>query len=658
MIRILQQDNRLTKVIFAVIIGGAILAMVIALVPGIFDNGTAGGNGTVYATIHAPGYFGRFTGDTKTITSEEVNRSASQMLAQQKLPPFLLPYMMDRAGQQLIERKILEREADKLGLGVSDEDLRRELKTGGLSAYLFPNGTFIGDNQYIDFVTSNFHMAVADFQNAVKGDMELQRLEAMVTGGVTVSDAAVREAFRKDGSKVKFDYAVISLADVSKTVNPTDADLESFFKQNATRYATAAPETRKIEFFAFDASNIPGGKPAVTDADVQAYYNAHQAQYKVDEQVQTRHILVQVPRGADAATDAAAKAKAQDALNQVKAGGNFAEIAKKYSDDPGSKDKGGELPMIPTAGLDSAYAKAAMALNPGQTSDLIRSQFGYHIIQTVKKESAHAKPLAEVKDTIVATLEQQKSATTQQNFATQLAAEAQKNGMQKTADAHGMHVTTTDYVAKDGVIGSLADSATLLSQAFSTAKGAAPAFASTGEGFAVFQVEDVRPAHAPAFADIKPTVLNDYRSQKTPELLNVQLNKLADRAKVLNDLKKAAAEMNVPLKTSDLVTRDSQVTDLGSMSGPGEVAFTLAKGAISGPINTGATGVVLQVTDKQEPTPDEIAKAFPETREKLLGTQRQELFGVYAANLMAQYTKSGAIVLNQKKTAPPSPLGK
>lgn len=657
MIRFLQQDNRLVKFIMVAFIGVTVIGMVIYLVPGMGDNSMTGSNGAVYATVHAPGYFGRFTGGTKTITSEEVNRSAAQMLAQQKLPPFLLPYMMDRAGQQLIERKILEREADKLGLGVSNEDLRRELKTGGLSAYLFPNGTFIGENQYIDFVTSQFHMAVADFESAVKGDMELQRLEAMVTGGVTVSDAAVREVFRKDGSKVKFDYAVISSADIAKTINPTDAELESFFKQNAARYATAAPETRKIEFFAFDASNIPGGKPQVTDADVQAYYTAHQAEYKVEEQVQTRHILVQVAPGADAKTDGAAKAKAQDALNQVKAGGNFAEIAKKFSDDPSSKDKGGEVPMYPTAKLDPTYAKAAMALNPGQTSDLVRSQFGYHIIQTIKKEPAHAKSLAEVKDTIVALLEQQKSASAQQNFASQMAAEAQKNGMQKTADAHGMHVTTTDYVAKDGVIGSLADSATLLAQAFSTAKGAAPAFASTGEGFAVFQVDDVKPAHTPAFADIKPTLLSDYRSQKTPELLNAQLNKLAGRANVLNDLKKAAAEMNVAFKTSDLVTRESQVPDVGSMSGPGAVAFTLAKGAISGPINTGATGVVLQVIDKQEPTDYESAKAFAATRDKLLGTQRQELFGVYAATLMERYTKSGAVVLSQKKTAP-LPLGK
>jgi peptidyl-prolyl cis-trans isomerase D len=656
MIRILQQDNRITKAIFAVIIGAAILTMVITLVPGIFDNGTSG-DATVYATVHAPGYLGRLSGDSKTVKLDQVNRMAEQQLRQRGYPPALLPYFLPQVGQQLIEKAILQIEAEKMGLTANDQDVKNELEFGVYASTFFPNGKFIGQEAYENLIQGQAQMSIVDFENEVKSDIELQRLEAMVTGGLTVSDSAVRDAFRKEGTKVKFDYAVISSADVTKTINPSDADLEAFFKQNATHYATAAPETRKIEFFAFDPSNIPGGKPTVSDAEVQAYYTQHQTDYNVDEQVQTRHILVMVPRGADAKTDAAAKAKAQDALNQVKAGGNFAELAKKYSDDPGSKDKGGELPMIPTSGLDPAYAKAAMALNQGQTSDLVRSQFGYHIIQTIAKQAAHAKSLAEVKDTIVPMLQQQKAGAAEQGFAQQLAAEAKKDGMQKTAAAHGLHVTTTDYVTSTGVIGSIADSAALLKAAFATAKGADPAFASTGEGFAVFQVDDIHPAHAPAFADVKATILNDYRAQKAPELLNAQLNKLSDRAKVLNDLKKAAAEMNVPVKTSDLVTRDSQVPDIGSMAGPGAVAaFTLPKGGISGPINTGATGVLLQVTDKQEPTADEIAKALPETREKLLSTQRNEIFGVYAETLMAKYLKAGAVVSNQKKTAP-SPFG-
>ena len=346
MIRLLQQDSRTMKILFAVIIGAAAITMVITLVPGIFDNSGATNDATVFATVKEPGFFGRTIGESTPIKTAEVNQLAARQLQQQHLPEQLMPYLLPRAGQILVQRAILKHEADRMNLQVSDEDLRRELQTGPFAQYLFPNGQYIGDDAYINFVSSAFggQLSRADFESQVKSDMELNRLQALITGGVTVSDAAVREAYLKDGTKVKFDYAVVSSDDIRKGINPSDADLQAFFKQNATRYATAMPETRKIEYVAFDASNLPGGKPQVSDADVQTYYNAHKDQYEVKEQVKTRHILISVPAGADAKTDAAAKAKAEDLLKQIKAGGNFADLASKNSDDPGSKTQGGELP--------------------------------------------------------------------------------------------------------------------------------------------------------------------------------------------------------------------------------------------------------------------------------------------------------------------------
>ena len=659
MIRLLQQDSRIMKIIFAVIIGLAAITMVITLVPGIFDNASAT-DSTTYATVREPGYFGRVFGETTSIKTVEVNQIAARQLQQQHLPEQLMPYLLPRAGQILVQRAILKHEADRMNLQVSDEDLRRELQTGPFAQYLFPNGQYIGDDAYINFVSTAFgnQLTRSEFESQVKSDMELNRLQALITGGVTVSDNAVREAYKVDGTKVKFDYVVVSADDVRKGINPSDAELQAFFKTNATRYASAMPETRKIQYASFDASNLPGGKPQVSDADVLAYYNAHKDQYAVKEQVKTRHILIAVPAGADAKTDAAAKAKAADLLKQIKAGGNFADLASKNSDDPGSKTQGGELPMYPTSGLDPAYAKAAMALNPGQTSDLVRSQFGYHIIQTEQKEPAHTKPLAEVKPEILPVLEQQRAGAAEQTFASALAADAKKNGLEKAAAARGLHVVTTDYVAKDGVIPGLADGSALLTQAFAVVKGADPAPVSTGEGFAVFAVADVKPAHAPDFAEYKAHILEDYREQQVPQLLNAQLTKLEARAKVLNDLKKAAAEMNLPLKTSDLVGKDGQVPDLGAMSGQGSVAFSLAKGAISGPINTGRTGIVLSVIDKEEPTAEDIAKNFAATREGLLNQQREEIFRVYIGELTQKYEKGGAVRYSKKQPEPgSSPFG-
>jgi peptidyl-prolyl cis-trans isomerase D len=243
-----------------------------------------------------------------------------------------------------------------------------------------------------------------------------------------------------------------------------------------------------------------------------------------------------------------------------------------------------------------------------------------------------------------------------QNFATQLAAQAKQNGMQRTADANHLHLITSDYVGRSDTIPSLADSTSLLSAAFAAAKNAPPQSASTGEGYAVFQVVDVKPAHAPEFVDYKSHILDDYREQKTPELLLQQLQKLSDRAKVLNDLHKAAAEMNLPVKTSDLVGRDSQVPDIGALTGAAAVVFSLPTGGISGPINEGSNGAVAQLTDKQEPTADDIAKNLPSVREKLIEQAEEEMWRVYAGSLMDRYQKSGAIIRSVAQT-PKTALG-
>jgi peptidyl-prolyl cis-trans isomerase D len=655
MIRILQQDNKAIKAIFAVIIGLAVVTMVITLVPGIFDTTGAGGDSVNYATVREPGFFGKVFGETIPVTQVEVARQAQQQLDQQKLPAFLLPYMEQRAGQALIQQAILKIEGDRLGLAPTDEDLARELHQGQLGQILFPNGKYIGDDQYMNFVQNQLQMTVPDFEKLVKKEMEQNRLEALITGGVTVSDNEVREAYRVQGTKVKFDYAVISSDDIAKTLNPIDSDLQAFFKQNQARYANAIGETRKLEYLSFGEDQLPGGKPQVTDADVQAYYAQHQADYQVKDRVRVRHILIAVKQGADAATDAAAKAKAEGLLKQIKAGGDFAALAKENSDDPGSKGQGGELGFLAPGQTVPQFDKAAFTLKPGQTSDVIKTQFGYHILQVEEKETAHTKPLAEVKDDIVKALSSQKVTSTEQAFANQLVAEAKKDGIEKTAAAHGLHALSTDYLAKDGTIAGVSDGTQMLAQAFTATKGGAPASVSTGDGYAVFQVTDIKPPHAPTFDEWRSHILSDYRDQQVPQMLAAQVAKLDQQAKAMGDLRKAAAALNIPVQTSDLVGKDGQVPSLGAMSGPAAVAFSLPKGGISGPLNAGKTGAVLEVLDKQEPTAEDIAKNFSETKQQMLGQAKEEVFRAYLGSLTEKFEKAGSIRMTAKPAAPGIP---
>jgi len=413
----------------------------------------------------------------------------------------------------------------------------------------------------------------------------------------------VRESYLKQNIKIKFDYAVISSDDVSKAINPSDSELEAFFKKNAARYAQAVPEERKITYFAFTANQIPGGVPQPTQQQVQQYYNEHLSDYQVPEEATSRHILISVPQGADAKTDAAAKAKAEMVLKQLQAGGSWAELAKKYSDDPGSKDSGGELGPAQRGKMVPAFDNAIFTQKIGEIA-IVKSSFGYHVVQVESRTTAHTKPLSEVQGDIVPALQRQESAVAQENYAATLTTEAIKNGLEKTAAAHHLDLVSTEPVARDGVIPALADSAQLLSKAFTAKQGDPPQWAPTGEGYAIFQVTGIAPAHAPSFADWKSHVLDDYREEQVPALLSQKTKELADKAKAMNDLAKAAKAEGATVKTSDLVNNTGQVPDFGEVGQVAPQLFDMKVGAISGPIETGRTGVVVKIVDKQEPTAD------------------------------------------------------
>lgn len=648
MIRLLQKDNRLVKVMFAVIIGAAILSMVVYLVPGLYDGLVT--NGTdVYATVHPPTFWGRIFGDTEEVRTTDVSRLTSQLMQRSGYPAFYQPMVEAQARQLAIAWVVEDQEAERLGLKVTDADVRSYLHQGQLGQYLFPNGKFIGDDQYRQFVQNAFGFpTAAAFEGEIKKDVERQRLREFVTAGITVSDSAVRDAYRLQGTKLKIDYAVITPEDVQKDISATDSELQNYFNENKSRYAKAVPETRKISYIAVSPDALPGGKPQVTDADLQSFYNQHQDQFKVEDQVKVRHILISVPAGADAKTDAAAKAKAQGILDKVKAGGDFAALAKENSDDPGSKATGGELGWVKKNGqMVPEFEAAAMSLQKGQTSGLVKTQFGYHILQAEDRQNAHEKSLAEVTDEIRPILQQQKLGVAEQQFGTTFAAEAAKVGMDKAAADHHLQVQTAE-TQQNGVVNGIADSTQLLTAAFAAKKGDAPKMVTTGEGLAVYQVADITAAHAPTFDQWKDHIASDYKQQQIPAMMQQRLAKLATLAKQYKDLKKAAAELKVTVKTSDLLGRDGNVPDLGVLGNVAAPAFNLAKGDVVGPLDAGRNAAVVQIVDKQEPTAEETAAHLPQMRDQLLEKKRDEVFGVYMGTLLDQYKKKGGIRILQK----------
>ena len=652
MIRFLQKDNRVVKAMFVVIIAAASVSMVVYLIPGLTGQGAVSAD--TYAVVY-PHWYSRYLSDGETISQERVTQQARQQL-QQRNPqyaanPMIVSLFEQQVGQQLVQQQILLAEANKLGIKATDNDVAQYLRTGQAGQVLFPNGKFIGKDQYASLIATRFDMSVPQFEEGVKHDIAIRRLESLITAGVTVGDKEARDFYLKNNIKLKFDYAVISSDDIRKQINPSDADLQVFFKKNAARYATAVPEQRIITYFAFTPNEVPGGVAQPTQQEIQQYFTAHQSEYSVPEQSKSRHILIKVAPGADAKTDAAAKAKAEALVKQIQGGANFADLAKKNSDDPGSKDTGGELGFAQRGHMVPEFDNAIFTQKIGDTK-IIKTQFGYHIVQVEERQAARTQQLNDVLPTIQATLIRQKSVAAQENYARALMSEAIKNGLQKTAAAHHLQVVTTPPVNAQGVIPALPDGSQVIARAFDSKQGDPPQSAQTGEGYAIFQVTGVNAAHAPNFADWKSHIEDDYRSEQVPALLSQKTAELAAKAKSMNDLGKAAKEMGATVKTSDFVGQNSQVPDFGAVGRVAPQMFEMNPGTITGPINAGRTGVVAKLLLKQEPSPDEIAKNLDQTRDQLLDQKRQEAFGVFANTIISEYKKNNRVRVNAKQQAP------
>jgi peptidyl-prolyl cis-trans isomerase D len=652
MIRFLQQDNRVVKALFVVIIAAASVSMVVYLIPGLTGQGAVSAG--TYAVVY-PHWYSKFFASGEPISQERVSAQARQQL-QQRNPqyasnPMIVSLFEQQVGQQMVQQQILLAEAAKLGISANSSDVAQFLHEGQAGQVLFPNGKFIGQDQYASLISSRFDMSVADFEESVRHDITIQRLRAYVTAGLSVSEKEARDQYLKNGTKIKFEYAVISSDDIRKSINPTDADLEAFFKKNAARYANAVPEERTISYFAFTPNDVPGGVQQPTQQEIEAYYNAHKSEYSVQEQAKARHILIQVPQGADAKTDAAAKAKAEDILKQIQNGANFADLAKKNSDDPGSKDSGGELGFAQRGHMVPEFDQAIFTQKIGDTK-IVKTQYGYHLVQVEERTPAHSQSLAEVLPTIQATLLRQKSSGAQDAFARALTSEAIKNGLDKTAAAHHLQVVTTPPVNASGVIPALPDGTQLIAHAFEAKASDPPQSAPTGEGYAIFQVKSVIAAHAPTFADWKSHVADDYRNEQVPALLSQKTAELAAKAKAGNDLAKAAKEMGASFKTSDLVDQTGQVPDLGAVGQVAPQLFQMAPGTMSGPLNAGRTGVVAKLVDKQQPSDADIAKNLDQTRDQLLEQRRQEAFEIFANSIITEYKKNNRVRINAKAQSP------
>lgn len=651
MIRFLQTPGRLQKYLLGGILTFICVMMAITLIPG-FGNSSFLGNSATTRGVVA-------TVSGEDIHTTDVERQARQMV-QQQFPRggpqanSLMPYFAQRAADMLISQKVLVVEAERMGLKSTDDDLRQYLQQGQLGATLFPGGKFVGQQEYEDFA-QRIGYTVPQLEELVKQEILINKLRDLVSSSASVTDAEVRKQFEKQNTKVKFDYAVIKKDDILKSIHPAEAELKAYYDRNKNTYVNSIPEKRQLKYVVIDNAKLLA-QTQVTQEDWQSYYDQHREQYLVPEQVNVRHILIKSPLpGPDGKVDPkaldAARAKAEDVLKQVKAGGNFAELAKKYSEDTGSAKNGGSLGWIGKGRTVPEFEKAAFSLPKGATSDLVQSSYGFHIIHVDDKQDAHTKSLDEVKSQIEPLIKQQKATQAAQHETDQLLSDARSTSLEKAAAAKGLQVITTDFVGRNDLLPGIGSDPQFMTAAFRQNANAPPEQAQLHQGYAIYQVTAAKPPSTPTFEEIRGRVEQEFKNERAAQLLNQKTQELADRAKADHDLKKAAKELGAQYKTSDFVLPDAQVPDIGSMTGAAAVAFTLKPGEISGPIDSGNAGAVLAVIDRQAPTDQDYAAKKDQIRDQLKQAKQGEVFGLFLSNLRESMEKSGKVKINQKEMA-------
>jgi len=523
-----------------------------------------------------------------------------------------------RIVQQLLDQQAMLAQADRLGLRVSDGELRaRIMKMPNFQE----NGQFIGEARYRQLLDiQRPPLTEADFEAEMRTNLLAEKLQAAVTGWMRVTDAEVDDQYRKTNEKVKVDLALFTATQYRANIQPTDAELSAQFSAHTDQYKM--PEKRRVRYLSIDAQALKA-KQTVTPQEIQQRYQQNAAMYSTPEQVRASHILFKT----DGKNDDAQKKKAQDVLAKVKAGGDFAALAKQYSEDDGSKANGGDLDFFGKGTMYKEFEDAAWAMKPGDISGLVKSPAGWHIIKLTDRRAATTKTLAEVTPQIQDQIKTEKAQAEAQKAAEDIAKDVTAPAdLDKEARARGLAVGDSGLFSRDEPLAGLGFAPAVSASAFSLQQGKVSGLLRTNTGFAIIALTEIKPAYVPQLSEVKDKVREDVIRLKA---LEVAKTKAAAMAKAGGDFNAAAKAAGADVKSTDFITRESAYPEIGVNTSVDAVAFNLKPGETSAPIPTDTAIVVVHVKEKQAVDPAKMLADRDMTRDQLLSQHRQEFFSAY-----------------------------
>lgn len=621
------------RILFGVIIGILALSMLLYLVPQ--------GSNTAETSTDAVAKVG-----DQSITLAEIHDRLNQIRRGNQIPTQLEGLYAKRILDQLIFQKEVEYEAKRLGITVSDKEradrIRQYLPT------VYSGDTFVGMDTYTREVQTRFQMTVPAFEQAVRDGLIEEKFRKLLTDGISVSPAEIQEEFRVQNEKVKLDYVLVKPEDLAAKLTFDNDQIKSYFEQNRSRYQI--PEKRIVRYVLVDINQLRQ-TTTVTDDELKPVYQQDIQQYQVKNRFHAEHILLMTVGKPDAEV-AEIKKKAVDILAQTKKkGASFEELAKKYSEDPGSKAKNGDLGWLDQGQTVPEFEKAAFALNKGETSDLVKSQFGFHIIKLLDKESAHTRTFDEVKDSLRPNFQLNKAEQAAGATADKLSADirqSNKLGLDELAQKYHLPIAETRPVSATEPVFELGTSKDIHEQILQLRKGELSLPIHTDRGYVVMQLKDILPSHPGTLDEVRDKVLADLKDQKASELAKAKAEDLQKRVQKGEKFAAAAKALGLDPKTSDELARGGSIAGVGSGKQLAS-AFNLKTGEVAAPVNLGQNWVIFALVSKTEANPADFEKQRRTITDNLLQSKRALVFEAFRTALEERMKSEGKLKLMPEK---------
>jgi peptidyl-prolyl cis-trans isomerase D len=485
-------------------------------------------------------------------------------------------------------------------------------------------------------------LTVNEFEDNVRNTLLGRKLQNVISDSLDISDGELREEFNQQNQEAQVQFAVLNKDDFKKEVKPTEPDLRAYFDKNKEKYIVK--EQRKAQYLLIP---IPELAPTikVSEKDIQDAW----ARQPHDETVDASHILFKVD---DPSKDAEVRAQAERVLKQIREGGNFAELAKKYSEDTASAPQGGDLGPFTRGRMVKEFEDVAFSLKPGEVSGLVRTQYGYHII---KVNSREVPTLEANRKSIEISVQQQRASELAKAKAAEAAKLAETNkDLNAVAKSIGVpaEVRETGLMAKDSDPLASGISRQMLDEIFQLKEiNAIGKPVEHPMGQAIPKLVETRLPKPPDFTEARAAVEKDLIDARAAELMQAEAKKLSEEAAKVSNLAATAKKEGLTVQTSKPFKRTgaSESELAGSRTAISD-AFSLPVGGVSAPISIqgGSRELVLQVTSRTPFDEEAFNKQKAELRSRMLMSLREAYFQDYIRHVTDDLEKSGKIRINTR----------